>query len=262
VSWFGHDRGNFRFLSVSGNAALFPAYGTSFAGSVSGFRSGAGEYGITVGHLFEAVGTECHRRASPWFPVNMLVGSCALKLSCVDIVSSIRKTTADLALIKLNYCSLNVIHVDGREYKLKLYRGKLHKQKTGTTVAIVTKDGDVRCGEVADFLFTIDKLGLHNTISIVDRHGKSSRLNDLGDSGALVTSVPDRNGPDVLYVYGMVIGYYESQDGLQSNTVAIRLWDVLQCISDSPELNFGTAYQTDSETDTSRFPVDSGYTTH
>lgn len=201
-----------------------------YAGSVRG--SWFGEYGLTVGHLFDAVGTECQRRALPWFPVSITVGKCSYKVESVDLVKSIRRTTADLALIQLNCPSQNVIRLNNRDYQLRLYRGKLDIRKIGA-VAILTKDGAARYGRVNNFLFTIDRLNLYNTMSIVDIERQSTKLNDAGDSGALVTSVP--NDSDEIFVFGMVIGYYESNDGSQSSTVATRLWDVLDCVTNGME---------------------------
>jgi len=201
-----------------------------YAGCIRG--SWFGKYGLTVGHLFDSVGIECQRRAAAWFPVSMTVGKCALKVNCVDLVKSIRRTTADLALIQLTCPAQNMIHLNGRNYRLRLYRGKLDFRRI-STVAIVTKEGDVRYGRVNNFLFTIDKVGLYNTMSIVDIDCQSARLNESGDSGALVTSIPGQ--AEEIFVYGMVIGYYESQDGTSSNTVATRLWDVLECLVSQPE---------------------------
>jgi hypothetical protein len=202
-----------------------------YAGCVRGSWFGA--YGLTVGHLFDAVGTECQRRAMPWFPFRVTVGKCALKIDSVDLKKSIRRTTADVALIQLTCPTQSVIHVAGRDYRLRLYRGKLCNS---STVAIVTKDGAIRLGHINNSLFTIDRLGLFNTMSIVDLEQQSTRLNDSGDSGALVTSVPGDS--DEIFVYGMVIGYYESFDGTLSNTVATRLCDVLECIAGGAELDF------------------------
>jgi hypothetical protein len=94
-----------------------------YAGCIRG--SWFGDFGLTVGHLFDTVGIECQRRATPWFPFRVTVGKCALKIDSVDLKKSIRRTTADVALIKLTCPTQSVIHVAGRNYRLRLYRGKL-----------------------------------------------------------------------------------------------------------------------------------------
>jgi len=198
-----------------------------YSGSVK--LQGAVERGLTVGHLFEDVGLECTVRCSS-LPSTVSVGSCHTKLTFIDLVESLRKTTADLALLDV-FCPVdNNIVINDVAYQLKLYQGFLncidcHK------VAILSDNGRIRYGQMDSTLFTVAALGLYNTLSIVDPDNNWSRVNNPGDSGALVISVPDPNVHREIMVYGMVIGYFESDDGTQSKTIATRLWDILSYVS-------------------------------
>jgi len=190
---------------------------------------GSVERGLTVGHLFENVGLECSVHcSSPSSTVS--VGRCRTKLTFIDLVDSLRKTTADLALLDVFCQAENSIVINNVTYLLKLYQGFVNSVDC-SEVAILSNDGRIRYGQMNSTLFTVSALGLYNTLSIVDPDNNWSRVNNPGDSGALVVSVPDPNVSIEIVVYGMVIGYFESEDGTQSKTVATRLWDILTYVN-------------------------------
>jgi len=197
-----------------------------YSGSVK--LHGGLERGLTVGHLFENVDLECTMQCSPsWSSVS--VGRCHAKIPAVDLVDSLHKTTADLALLDVFCPADNTIVIDNVTYMLKLHEGFLSPGDS-PKVAILSDNGQLRYGQVDSTLFTVNALGLYNTLTIVNPYNWS-RVNNPGDSGALVISLPDPNVSRHVVVYGMVIGYFESDDGTQSKTVATRLWDVLNVVS-------------------------------
>lgn len=209
-----------------------------YSGSICGIN--LMEHGLTVGHLFDKVGTECLCRHEDTSPAVGAVGMCVYKADVVDLVNSLRKTTADLALMKIGCSSHNIVVVDGRPYAIRLYRGTLDIRHV-SDVAILSFDGQLRYGRVTSTLFTNGCVGLHNTMVIVDpTQATQTRVNDPGDSGALVISVPDPTQSEVV-VYGMVIGYFESDDRSQSKTVATRLCDILEHIIHS-DLDFAAPH--------------------
>lgn len=203
-----------------------------YSGSIE--LPGGAERGLTVGHLFENVGLEC----TLWHGAEtstVSVGRCRAKISVVDLVDSLHKTTADLALLDVFCPAKNAVVIDGVTYVLRLHRGFL-SPVSRPKVAILSDSGQLRHGLMDSTLFTVSALGLYNTLTIVDPDHSRSRVNNPGDSGALVISVPpDPNVSREVVVYGMVIGYFESEDGTQSMTVATRLWDVLSSVSKLPQ---------------------------
>jgi len=193
---------------------------------------GSVERGLTVGHLFEDVGLDCklRRNDSSSSSSASVVGRCQAKVAFIDLVDSLRKTTADLALLDVFCRAENTVVIDDVAYVLRLCHG-LPNADQRLNVAILSSNGRIRYGQLVSTLFTISALGLYNTLSIVDPDNSWSRVNNPGDSGALVISVPGPSSGGEVVVYGMVIGYFESEDGTQSKTVATRLWDVLNCVN-------------------------------
>ena len=190
---------------------------------------GSIERGLTVGHLFEDIGLECTVHCNS-LSSSVSVGRCHTKITFVDLVDTLRKTTADLALLDV-FCQVeNTVVIDNVTYLLKLHHGFLNT-KHCPRVAILSDSGQLRYGQVDSTLFTVSALGLYNTLSIVAPDNSWSRVNNPGDSGALVISVPDPKVGNELLVYGMVIGYFESDDGTQSKTVATRLGDILNYVN-------------------------------
>jgi len=198
-----------------------------YSGSVK--LHGGIERGLTVGHLFENVGLECMVQYGS-STSSLSVGRCHAKISIVDLVDSLHKTTADLALLDVFCPAENTVVIDSGTYVLRLHEGFLSPGDC-PKVAILSDNGQLRHGQIDSTLFTVGALGLYNTLTIVDLDKSWSRVNNPGDSGALVISVPDANVSRDVVVYGMVIGYFESADASQSKTVATRLWDVLNFIS-------------------------------
>ena len=198
-----------------------------YSGSVQ--LKGNVDIGLTVGHLFEDVGLECTVRGNS-LTSTLSVARCRTKISFIDLVDSLHKTTADLALLDLFFPAENTIVINNATYLLKLYQGFLSCIDC-PQVAILSYNGEMRYGQMDSTLFTVSALGLHNTLSIVNPDNNWSRVNSPGDSGALVISVPDPEVSNEIVVYGMVIGYFESEDGTQSKTVATRLWDILHYVN-------------------------------
>jgi len=190
---------------------------------------GSVDSGLTVGHLFEDIGLECTVHCCS-LSSTVSVGRCHTKITFIDLVDSLRKTTADLALLDVFCPAENTIVIDNVTYLLKLYEGFVNSVDC-PQVAILSYNGQIRYGQMDSTLFTVSALGLYNTLSIVNPDNSWSRVNNPGDSGALVISVPDPNVSNEIVVYGMVIGYFESEDGTQSKTVATRLWDILNYIN-------------------------------
>jgi len=110
--------------------------------------------------------------------------------------------------------------------------------------------------------------GINNTLAIVDCFDQNLKINGEGDSGALIMSVPVawKNGattqrvpsPDAdrleeLTVYGMVLGYYESDDKRVTRTIASRLGDILLMQSElfgSNDVNFvPVVYQSEASSE-------------
>jgi len=197
-----------------------------YSGSVQ--LHGGVERGLTVGHLFEDVGLECTVQCGS-SSSSVSVGRCQAKISVVDLVDSLHETTADLALLDVFCPANNTIVIDNVNYVLKLHSGFLSPIDR-PKVAILSDNGQLRHGQIDCTLFTVSALGLYNTLTIVDPDNNWSRVNNAGDSGALVISVPDPTVTRDVVVYGMVIGYFESEDGTQSKTIATRLWDVLNFV--------------------------------
>ena len=198
-----------------------------YSGSVK--LLGSVERGLTVGHLFEDIGLECTVQCNS-STSTVSIGRCHTKFTFIDLADSLRKTTADLALLDL-FCPVdNSIVINNNTYLLSLYQGFLNCVDC-PDVAILSYNGHIRYGKMDSTLFTVSALGLYNTLSIVDPDNNWSRVNNPGDSGALVISVPDPNVSSEIVVYGMVIGYFESEDGTQSKTVATRLWDILNYVN-------------------------------
>ena len=210
---------------VGGGCALY-------SGSVK--LQGNIERGLTVGHLFEDVGLECSVHSSS---LRVSVGRCQSKIGFIDLTDSLRKTTADLALLDVYCPAENTIVIDNVTYLLRLSQGFSHSVDC-PSVAILSYNGDLRHGEVVSTLFTISALGLYNTLCIVDPDNSWSRVNNPGDSGALVISVPDPTAAaKEVVVYGMVIGYFETDDGTESKTIATRLWDILHYVDKLPQFS-------------------------
>jgi len=206
-------------LKVESGCALY-------SGSVK--LHGGIERGLTVGHLFENAGLECTVQFGS-STSSMSVGRCHAKISIVDLIDSLHKTTADLALLDVFCPAKNTVVIDNVTYVLRLHEGFLSPMDC-PKVAVLSDNGQLRHGQIDSTLFTVGALGLYNTLTIVDLDYSQSRVNSPGDSGALVISAPDANVSRDVVVYGMVIGYFESEDGTQSKTVATRLWDVLNFI--------------------------------
>jgi len=142
--------------------------------------------------------------------------------------------TADLALLHLAVQADNTVTIDDRRYRLSLFKADLSPK---LPVIVLLKDGSVSRGIIAESMCTLKKDELYNTLRIIRDDGRQEKIAGEGYSGALVLSRPSPELGDRLFVYGMVIGYWESTEKDRSHTVATQLWNILETVANSEHAN-------------------------
>lgn len=145
----------------------------------------------------------------------------------------------------------NTVTVGGQHYRLNLFKADL---SPNLPVIVLLKDGSSSEGIIAESMCTLKKDDLYNTLRIVRAEGTPEKIAGEGYSGALVLSRPAPHSGDQLLVYGMVIGYWESDEKDRSHTVATRLWNILETVTDG---GHGVEFSWNNE-----LRMDSGYESH
>ena len=202
---------------------------------------------MTVGHLFERVDVCCHCLST-----KEVIGACKIKVPEINL-KMVGRTTADLAFCQLSESVLpkNKISYKDAMYEIELCKDHLDQSHVPIDVMILCKSGKLRFGRIVDTYCTLKDVSLFNTFKIISPDCEA-RITEDGDSGALVLS-PFVSSRGKLLVYGMVIGYWESEESIKSHTVAIRLWDVIN------ELSFTTSDVNFSPDLDINISMDSGY---
>jgi len=170
---------------------------------------------------------------------------------CLETYGNLRqqsgeRLSADLTLLELysRKCSVdNIVRWPipaGRTLQIKIYKGQ--KVPDDTRVIILDQNGDFQYGSIRRDHLTDMRLvqdhDVHNVLGICTKKGqKEVSVTQLGDSGALVMSLPSKES--FLYVYGIVTGIYTEQDN-KSLTVANSLWDVIHELCTNP--NYHTEF--------------------
>ena len=192
--------------------------------------------GITVAHALNA-----DQEVMVYQPQNngntaQVIGRCIDKFQDVQVIGERSECTmtADMAVLDLLpdfYVPRNAVKVDGKEFRLKIYKGERLPAKT--PVMVLDQKGELRKGIIrrppfTDTLLETKKMNnLYNVMGIgAADEGKAMAITSPGDSGALVLSVPpernDNAEDDELFVYGIVIGLYSWKDRSgEDNSVTI-----------------------------------------
>ena len=205
--------------------------------------------GMTVNHMFDS----SHKQAGITVDDNVyLVGECEVQYDEIDVAwgRSPVNTTADIALLKLQdtYCAAdNMITVETSDGGKVICELRLATTiEIGQRVLIVNRFNEKSIGRIHQDRCNrraADGRFLENVITIRDASIKSDgtcrRITEKGDSGALVTSTPKRDarGIDYVLVYGVSIGYFETDNQMypdepyESCTVINRLPDILSAVA-------------------------------
>jgi len=185
--------------------------------------------GITVAHGFNDVEEEVF--VTPHSAANLadeIIGKCREKIHWLQSCN----TTADMAVIELEpdfNVRKNTVPVPWlrREIRIKIYSGE--SIPDNKRVMILNQDGRYRFGAIRRYSFS-DRLadeGYHNVLAVSSEdYLKEVAITRIGDSGALVMSIPEVNS-DVVFVYGIVIALYNKEDKDTSLTIANNLSDVV-----------------------------------
>jgi len=109
-----------------------------------------------------------------------------------------------------------------------MYKGQ--KAPDDTRVMVLDQNGDFQYGSIRRDHLTDMRLqdkDIHNVLAICTKKGqKEVSITQLGDSGALVMSLPSTEN-EIVYVYGIVTALYIEPTNDRSLTVASSLWDVI-----------------------------------
>jgi len=195
-----------------------------FSGSINRY-----EVGMTVAHAFgRGNGIKVGCEADVATPD---VGSCRESFNGLVREGGGELLHADLALLDLNTASCSVANTvwwpkrgHSRTLQIKIYRGP--EIAEGTGVMILDQNGEFRYGCITSLKDALR--GLHGILAICASENQQVSITQLGDSGALVMSLP-KNENDTVYVYGISTGIYRALGG--SMTIANSLWKVIHEIS-------------------------------
>jgi len=198
------------------------------------------ERGITVAHAFrEEDYIEIPLDSDAAAAYAQIVGKCRKTFQCLPRQSG-GYITADLAVLELDTDKCSVGNTvwwpfrgehTGR--RIKIYKGA--EIPENTEVMILDRNGQFQTGRFHSERLTDDRFDLRDVrrICAVTEEDLPANLEvsvpvtEKGDSGALVMSLPSSE-TDVLYVYGIVIGLYETDQG--RFTVANSLWEVIKAM--------------------------------
>lgn len=189
--------------------------------------------GITVGHA-TSEGGEIVLDSHP----NKTVGRCKSMYDNL-IRQNGEKLSADLALLELHKCSVdNTIRWPfpaGRVLQVKIYKGQ--RVPDDTRVMVLDQNGHFQYGSIRRDHLTDMRLqdkDLHSVLAISTKKGQNEvSITQLGDSGALVTSLPSKDS--IVHVYGIVNSIYTEPTNGRSLTVACSLWDVIHELIINPK---------------------------
>jgi len=182
--------------------------------------------GITVAHAVNADQevVVCKRQNNGHTAQD--IGRCIGTFQDIQVIGERSECTmtADMAVLDLLpdfYLRRNSVKVGGREFSLKIYKGRRIPAKT--PVMVIDQKGELRKGIIRKppftdtFLETKKMKNLYNVMGIgAAGEGKAMAITSPGDSGALVLSMPPEKSKnaedDVLFVYGIVIALYSWKD--------------------------------------------------
>jgi len=197
--------------------------------------------GITVGH---AASTGSDVMIMTPGNVPQIIGRCLAAFRDVEVTTDCRKytLTADMAVLDLRpqfHVQRNSVQWANREFRVRIFRGG--RVPENTEVMILDRYGTFQHGTIRRQSFVDTELERRRIYGVLgigtevrsEAGMRQSAITELGDSGALVLSVPSERGNDtedgVLHVYGIVIGLWSGkQSGLEySLTVANSLGRVI-----------------------------------
>jgi len=214
-----------QLLSVGGESFMF-------SGTVIDEKTG-----ITVAHAVNKGEDVMRMRFQNGEEVRQIVGRCLDAFRDVQRITERSEftMTADMAVLALEphfYVRRNLVEWAKREFRIKIYRGA--RIRKNTEVMVLDQTGRFRQGSIQRQPFTDTTLeargmkNLYNVLGIGTGAGagmQESAITRPGDSGALVLSLPsERSGDfeyDVLYVYGIVIGSWDSDSPGPKNSLTI-----------------------------------------
>jgi len=184
--------------------------------------------GMSVAHGFEQEGEKVFVKSAAQFAQEM-IGKCRAKIDKIQSVP----IKADLAVIDLeptfNVEKNTVLwpSITGREIRVKMYRDA--NIPNNKKVMILDQDGTYRYGAIRRYSFSDRSTGesYDNVLAVSSEETKEVAITREGDSGALVTSIPEDN-PDVVSVYGIVIALCRNEEKGTSLTIANSLGEVVR----------------------------------
>jgi len=209
--------------------------------------------GITVGHAASR-GSDVMIMTPQNVP--QIIGRCLVAIRDVKVTTDRyeRTLTADMAVLDLRpqfHVQRNSVQWANREFRVSIYKGESVPENT--EVMILDRNGIFQHGVIRRRLFTdttLERRQMENLYGVLgigtevsSEAGVESAITELGDSGALVLSVPserrDSAEDGVLDVYGIVIGRYSwKQESWVENslTVANSLGRVIPEVFSNPDI--------------------------
>ena len=193
--------------------------------------------GITVAHAVTPEEEVMILRPQNGNEVRQVIGRCLKTFQDVQVRGERYEytMTADMAVLELLpdfQLRRNSVQMDGREFRVKIYKGK--RVPRNTPVMVVDQTGRIQKGFIRREQFTDTTLearrtatnNLYNVLGIGNGSGMDqSAITQEGDSGALVLSLPSESSADseddVLYVYGIVTALYSWPENGAENSLTI-----------------------------------------
>ena len=218
-----------------GDAICCGRQGFLFSGSIISHGENC-EQGLTVAHAVNKgedieIVPEPDSQNSAKSDRSRIIGKCREKFKEFGPPPTDKmKITADLALLELNVENVSVSNTVLLPYRLKMFKGKI---TSDVKVVILDQGGNPQFGCIHRPRWTDatvkfgDSVGIFDVLGIGRQNETSDvRITEIGDSGALVMSVPD-DKTDIVYVYGNVIGICHFGYG-NSLTIANKIWPVIE----------------------------------
>jgi len=190
--------------------------------------------GITVAHAVTQEEEVMILRPQNGNEVRQVIGRCLKTFQDVQVRGerSEYTMTADMAVLDLLpdfQLRRNSVQMDGREFRVKIYKG--NRVPRNTPVMVLDQTGRIQKGFIRREPFTDTFLearsnNLYNVLGIGNGAGMDqSAITQEGDSGALVLSLPSESSADseddVLYVYGIVTALYSWPENGAENSLTI-----------------------------------------
>jgi len=216
-----------------------------FSGTVIDERTG-----ITVAHAVNEGEEVMTFRPENGEEVRRVIGQCYKAVQDVQIITDRSEftMTADIAALDLLpqfRLRRNLVQgpENGKEFKVKIYKGPRISMTTEVPVMIIDQTGQFQYGFIRKERLidtTLERRGKRNLFNVMEIEREAgdampeSACTTPGDSGALVLSMPSENS-DVLYVYGIVTGLYTRAGTENSLTIANCLGEVIpEVFKDQP----------------------------